>query len=58
MLLNGTVLVVLWNHLWFHDLANRSTLAASEDGSGLTQVIFLGLGAAMAAALWRLGPAR
>ncbi|TXM66591.1 O-antigen ligase [Methylobacterium sp. WL120] len=58
VLLNATVLVVLWNHLWFHDLANRSTLAASEDGSGLTQVIFLGLGAAMAAALWRLGPAR
>jgi O-antigen ligase len=55
VLLNGTVLVVLWNHLWFHDLANRSQLAASEDGSGLTQAIFLGLGLAMAAALWRLG---
>ena len=58
VLLNGTVLVVLWNHLWFHDLANRSQLAASEDGSGLTQAIFLGLGLAMAAALWRLGLAR
>ena len=58
VLLNGTVLVVLWNHLWFHDLANRSQLSASEDGSVITQAIFLGLGLAMGAALWRLGSGR
>lgn len=58
VLLNGTVLVVLWNHLWFHDLANRALLLASEDGSVLTQATFVALGVAMAAALGRLGTER
>ena len=55
VLLNGTTLVVLWNHLWFSDLSDRSLLEAAEDGSLVTQVVFLGLGLSMAAALWRLG---
>jgi O-antigen ligase len=53
--LNGTTLVVLWNHLWFSDLSDRTLLAAAEDGSLVTQLLFLGLGLAMAGALWRLG---
>ena len=53
--LNGTVIVVFWNHLWFSDLSDRSLLEAAESGSLLTQATFIGLGLAMAAALWRLG---
>ncbi len=58
VLLNGAVLVVLWNHLWFQDLASRSLLEASEDGSAPTQATFAILALAMAAALRRLGPER
>ncbi|GEP02394.1 O-antigen ligase family protein [Methylobacterium oxalidis] len=53
--LNGTVIVVFWNHLWFSDLSDRSLLEAAESGSFLTQATFIGLGLAMAAALWHLG---
>ena len=56
VLLNGAVFVLLWNHVWFEDLSDRSSLAASEGGSLLTQVLFLGVGLAMAGALWRIGP--
>ncbi len=56
VLLNGAVFVLLWNHVWFEDLSDRSALAASEAGSLLTQVLFLGAGLAIAAALWRIGP--
>ncbi|MET3483895.1 O-antigen ligase [Methylobacterium sp. 1973] len=55
VLLNGFVFVLLWNHVWLKDLSDRSMLAASEDGSLLTQVLFLGAGAAMAAAIHRIG---
>ena len=55
VLLNGAVFVLLWNHVWFEDLSDRSGLAASEAGSLLTQVLFLGAGLAMAAALRRIG---
>ncbi|MDR7038873.1 O-antigen ligase [Methylobacterium sp. BE186] len=53
--LNGTVIVVFWNHLWFADLSDRSLLEAAESGSLLTQGIFIALALAMGAALWRLG---
>ena len=56
VLLNGAVFVLLWNHVWFEDLSDRFSLAASEAGSLLTQVLFLGTGLAMAGALWRIGP--
>jgi O-antigen ligase len=55
VLLNGAVFVLLWNHVWLKDLSDRSILAASEDGSLLTQVLFLAAGAAMAAAIHRIG---
>ncbi|MBE7248521.1 MAG: O-antigen ligase family protein, partial [Actinomycetospora chiangmaiensis] len=55
VLLNGAVLVLLWNHVWFQDLADRSALAAAEDGSLLTQLLFAGTGLAMAAAIHRIG---
>jgi O-antigen ligase len=55
VLLNGSVFVLLWNHVWLKDLSDRSILAASEDGSLLTQVLFLAAGAAMAAAIHRIG---
>ena len=55
VLLNGSVFVLLWNHVWLKDLSDRSILAASEDGSLLTQVLFLATGAAMAAAIYRIG---
>lgn len=55
VLLNGAVFVLLWNHDWLKDLSDRSSLAASEDGSLLTQVLFLAAGLGMAAALHRIG---
>jgi len=55
VLLNGAVFVLLWNHLWLKDLSDRSILAASEDGSLLTQVLFLAAGTAMALAIRRIG---
>ncbi|MET3412375.1 O-antigen ligase [Methylobacterium sp. 1030] len=55
VLLNGAVFVLLWNHVWLKDLSDRSMLAASEDGSLLTQILFLSAGAAMAAAIHRIG---
>jgi O-antigen ligase len=55
ILLNGAVFVLLWNHVWLKDLSDRSILAASEDGSLLTQVLFLLAGSAMAAAIHRIG---
>ena len=58
VLLNGCVLVLLWNHLWLKDLSDRSSLGASEGGSVVTQVLFVGAGFAMALALWRIGPQR
>ena len=56
VLLNGAVFVLLWNHLWFVDLADRSSLAAAEDGSTLTQLLFVVTGLSMAAAIYRIGP--
>ncbi|MCJ2119813.1 O-antigen ligase family protein [Methylobacterium sp. J-001] len=55
VLLNGAVFVLLWNHVWLKDLSDRSSLAASEDGSLLTQVLFVAAGLGMAAALHRIG---
>ena len=55
VLLNGAVFVLLWNHVWLKDLSDRSILAASEDGSLLTQVLFLAAGGAMALAIRRIG---
>ncbi len=55
VILNGAVFVLLWNHVWLKDLSDRSMLAASEDGSLLTQILFLSAGAAMAAAIHRIG---
>jgi O-antigen ligase len=55
VLINGAVFILLWNHVWFQDLADRSALAASEDGSLLTQVLFAVAGLAMAAAIHRIG---
>jgi len=55
LLLNGAVFVLLWNHVWLKDLSDRSILAASEDGSLLTQVLFLSAGTAMALAIRRIG---
>ncbi len=55
VLLNGAVFVLLWNHVWLKDLSDRSILAASEDGSLLTQVLFLAAGTAMALAIRRIG---
>jgi O-antigen ligase len=55
VLLNGAVFVLLWNHLWFVDLADRSSLAAAEDGSALTQLLFLVTGGAMTWAIHRIG---
>ncbi|MCJ2071027.1 O-antigen ligase family protein [Methylobacterium sp. J-030] len=55
VLLNGAVFVLLWNHVWLKDLSDRSILAASEDGSLLTQVLFLVAGGAMALAIRRIG---
>ena len=55
VLLNGAVFVLLWNHDWLKDLSDRSSLAASEDGSLLTQVLFLAAGLGMAAAIHRIG---
>lgn len=55
VLLNGAVFVLLWNHDWLKDLSDRSSLAASEDGSLLTQVLFLAAGLGMAAALHQIG---
>ena len=55
VLLNGAVFVLLWNHVWLKDLSDRSILAASEDGSLLTQVLFLSAGTAMALAIRRIG---
>ncbi|MDP4003991.1 O-antigen ligase [Methylobacterium sp. NEAU K] len=55
VLLNGAVFVLLWNHVWFEDLSDRSSLAASEGGSLLTQVLFAIAGLGMAAAIHRIG---
>ncbi|QEE38196.1 MULTISPECIES: O-antigen ligase [unclassified Methylobacterium] len=55
VLLNGAVFVLLWNHDWLKDLSDRSSLAAAEDGSLLTQVLFLAAGLGMAAAIHRIG---
>ncbi|QGY04252.1 O-antigen ligase family protein [Methylobacterium mesophilicum SR1.6/6] len=55
VLLNGAVFVLLWNHLWLVDLADRSSLAAAEDGSALTQLLFLVTGGVMAWAIHRIG---
>ncbi|MDP4024561.1 O-antigen ligase [Methylobacterium sp. NEAU 140] len=55
VLLNGAVLVLLWNHLWFKDLSDRSSLAAAEGGSPVTQALFLAAGVGMALAVWRIG---
>ncbi|WP_267428206.1 O-antigen ligase [Methylobacterium sp. GC_Met_2] len=55
VLLNGAVFVLLWNHVWLKDLSDRSILSASEDGSLLTQVLFLTAGTAMALAIRRIG---
>ena len=55
VLLNGFVFVLLWNHLWFKDLADRSALAAAEDGSVLTQLLFVVTGIAMAWAIHWVG---
>jgi O-antigen ligase len=55
VLLNGAVFVLLWNHVWFQDLSDRSALAASEDGSLLTQILFGAAGLAMAGAIHRIG---
>ena len=55
VLLNGAVFVLLWNHVWFEDLSDRSSLAASEAGSLLTQVLFVVAGLGMAAAIHRIG---
>ena len=49
VLLNGAVFVLLWNHIWLVDLSDRSILAASEEGSLLTQALFLSTGVAMVA---------
>jgi O-antigen ligase len=55
VLLNGAVFVLLWNHIWLVDLSDRSILAASEEGSLLTQALFLSAGVAMVAAIHRIG---
>ena len=55
VLLNGAVFILLWNHLWFVDLADRSSLAAAEDGNVLTQLLFVVTGGAMLWALHRIG---
>ena len=55
VLLNGAVFVLLWNHLWFVDLADRSSLAAAEDGNALTQWLFVVTGGAMLWAIHRIG---
>ena len=55
LLLTGAVFVLLWNQVWLKDLSDRSILAASEDGSLLTQVLFLSAGSAMALAIRRIG---
>ncbi len=47
--------VLLWNHVWFEDLSDRSSLAASEAGSLLTQILFVAAGLGMAAAIHRIG---
>ncbi|TXN36369.1 O-antigen ligase family protein [Methylobacterium sp. WL30] len=52
------VLVLLTNHLWFSDLANRSLLSDPETGSLFTQALFVILGTAMLMVLGRLGFAR
>ncbi len=55
LLLTGAVFVLLWNQVWLKALSDRSILAASEDGSLLTQVLFLSAGSAMALAIRRIG---
>ncbi len=52
------VLVLLWNHIWFSDLASKSLLSDPESGSVFTQGLFIALGTAMLAVLGRLGLGR
>lgn len=51
-------LVALWNHNPLVDLSDKAMLEVTNTGSWMTQVVFLTLGGAMAAALWQLGIAR
>ncbi|GEP00313.1 O-antigen ligase family protein [Methylobacterium haplocladii] len=51
----GACILAFWNHTPLADLSDRDILETSTAGSWTTQVLFLGLGLAMAAALRRLG---
>ncbi|GJE55166.1 MULTISPECIES: O-antigen ligase family protein [Methylobacterium] len=51
----GACILAFWNHAPLADLSDRDILETSTAGSWTTQVVFLALGFAMAAALRQLG---